>query len=45
VQVCFERKVLLTEKYCWLVADKPNEQVVDFLQNIFDDREHFTKQY
>jgi hypothetical protein len=35
VLVCSERKVLLTgcwwilrEKYCWLVADKPNEQAV-----------------
>jgi hypothetical protein len=36
VLICCERKVLLAggwfvlrEKYCWLVADKPNEQGVD----------------
>jgi hypothetical protein len=37
VLICSERKVLLAggwfvlrEKYCWLVADKPSEQAVNF---------------
>jgi hypothetical protein len=47
VLVCSERKVLLAvvggrfvvrEKYCWLVADKPNEQGVN-------ERKYFTDQF
>jgi hypothetical protein len=51
VLICSERSTLiaggwfvLREKYCWLVADKPNEQA-DLLRHIFQNDMHVTNQF